>query len=79
MTSTRVGGGTKIILEHANYLTQRGHKIYLIAHEEKPTWFDLDEKVEFIRVPYNEIVGENIPKDVDLIISTTPSSILEFI
>lgn len=79
MTSTRVGGGTKIILEHANYLTQRGHKIYLIAHEEEPTWFGLDEKVEFIRVPYNEIVGENIPKDVDLIVSTTPSSILECI
>lgn len=79
MTSTKAGGGSKIILEHANYLTQRGHKIYIISHQDKPTWFELNNNVEFIQVPYENIVAESIPKDIDVIVSTTPSSIYECI
>lgn len=79
MTSTSAGGGSKIILEQANYLTNRGHKIYIISHQPKPAWFKLESMVQFIQVPYESIVAESIPKDADIIVSTTPSSIYECI
>lgn len=70
MTWTGVCGGTKIILEHANRLTNRGHKITLISHDVKPIWFNLDEKIEFIEVPWTEILCESIPKETDVIVAT---------
>ena len=38
MTWTGVCGGSKIILEHANKLSNRGHKITLISHDTRPDW-----------------------------------------
>lgn len=70
MTWTGVCGGSKIILEHANRLTNRGHKITLISHDNKPVWFNLNEKVEFIQVPWESVLCESIPKDTDVIVST---------
>lgn len=69
MTWTGICGGTKIILEHANRLTNSGHKITLISHDKKPTWFYMDKRVEFIQVPWGEILCSKIPK-CDLIITT---------
>lgn len=69
MTWTGVCGGTKIILEHSNRLTERGHKITLISHDSRPDWFNLNSKIEFIQVPWGEILGARIPK-CDLIVAT---------
>jgi glycosyltransferase involved in cell wall biosynthesis len=78
MTWTGICGGSKIILEHANKLTSRGHKITLISHDVKPTWFPLDEAVEFIEVPYEEVLCEKIPA-CDLIVTTYWREIYESI
>lgn len=69
MTWTEVCGGTKIILEHANRLVKLGHEVNLISHFQKPVWFPLDEKINFIQVPWKKILCESIPK-CDIIIAT---------
>ena len=78
MTWTGVCGGSKIILEHANKLTSRGHKITLISHDKKPIWFPLDERIEFIEVPWENVLCESIPK-CDLIVVTYWREIYEAI
>ena len=78
MTWTGVCGGTKIILEHANRLTKRGHKITLISHDKKPTWFPMSENIEFIEVPRIEILCSKIPQ-CDLIVTTYWREIYEAI
>ena len=78
MTWTGVCGGSKIILEHANRLTKMGHTITLISHFPKPNWFSLDEKVEFIQVPWENILCKSIPK-CDLIVATYWREIYECI
>lgn len=70
MTWTGICGGSKIILEHANKLSNRGHKITLISHDLKPKWFAIEGNVQFIQVPWNEILCEHIPKDTDVIVAT---------
>ena len=70
MTWTGVCGGSKIILEHANKLSNRGHKITLISHDTRPDWFPLEKKVQFIQVPWEEILCEQIPKETDVIVAT---------
>lgn len=70
MTWTGVCGGSKIILEHANKLSNRGHKITLISHDTRPNWFPLENEVQFIQVPWEEILCEYIPKETDVIVAT---------
>ena len=70
MTWTGICGGSKIILEHANRLTDIGHKITLISHDEKPTWFNLNENVEFIQVPWDKVLCQAIHHDTDVIVAT---------
>jgi glycosyltransferase involved in cell wall biosynthesis len=36
-----IGGGARILLEHANRLHVRGHDVLVIAHFPKPNWLDL--------------------------------------
>ena len=50
MTWTGICGGTKIILEHANRLSKRGHKITLVSHDKRPNWFEIDKQIDFIEV-----------------------------
>lgn len=76
---TGINGGAKVLFEYSNKLSRRGHKVYLISHGDAPIWFPLDEKVEFIKVPDQDIVGEYIPKDVDLIVCGTNTCIYEAI
>lgn len=78
MTWTGVCGGSKIILEHANKLTERGHKITIISHDEKPGWYRLNNNVEFIEVPWTQKLCEAIP-NCDLIIATYWREIYECI
>ena len=70
MAWTKTCGGSKIILEYANRLTQRGHLITIVTYDEKPNWFKLDERINFIKVAENEKIEDNIP-DSDLIIATS--------
>lgn len=78
MTWTGVCGGSKIILEHANRLTERGHKITIISHDEKPTWYMLNDDVQFIEVPWTQKLCKSIPT-CDLIIVTYWREIYESI
>lgn len=78
MTWTGVCGGSKIILEHANRLTLRGHKITIISHDKKPTWFEMNKNIEFIQVPWGEILCTRIPK-CDVIVATYWREIYECI
>lgn len=70
MAWTKTCGGSKIILEYANRLTQRGHLITIVTYDEKPKWFRLDEKINFIQVGENEKIENNIP-DSDLVVATS--------
>ena len=78
MTWTGICGGSKIILEHANRLVEMGHKVNLISHFPKPDWFTLDEKVNFIQVPWENVLCNSIPK-CDIIVATYWREIYECI
>ncbi len=78
MTWTGICGGSKIILEHANRLVSMGHKVNLISHFLSPDWFTLDERVNFIQVPWEDILCKSIPK-CDIIIATYWREIYECI
>lgn len=69
MTWTEICGGSKIILEHANQLVQRGHEVTIISHFPKPNWFPMDKKVNFIQVPWEQVLCKSIPK-CDVIVAT---------
>lgn len=78
MTWTGICGGSKIILEHANRLVSMGHKVNLISHFPSPDWFILDERVNFIQVPWKNILCNSIPK-CDVIVATYWREIYECI
>ncbi|MBQ9657788.1 MAG: glycosyltransferase family 4 protein [Clostridia bacterium] len=78
MTWTGVCGGSKIILEHANRLTKKGHKITLISHDKKPDWYKLESNIEFIEVPWENVLCKSIPK-CDIIVATYWREIYECI
>ena len=69
MTWTGICGGSKIILEHANKLTERGHKITIISHDERPEWFPINPNVTFMEISWKKRLGDCIP-NCDLIIAT---------
>lgn len=79
MTWTGICGGSKIILQHANRLVEKGHKITIISHYPYPNWFNLNKNVNFIQVPLEQILCENIPNDSDLIVTTYWREIYESI
>ena len=70
MVWTKVCGGSKIILEYANRLAKKGHKINIVTYDKYPTWFPLTKKVNFIEVPNNEDIINYIPKS-DVIVPTS--------
>ncbi len=70
MVWTKVCGGSKIILEYANRLAKKGHKINIVTYDEKPTWFPLLDEVNFIRVPNDEDIENYIPNS-DVVVSTS--------
>jgi glycosyltransferase involved in cell wall biosynthesis len=70
MVWTKICGGSKIILEYANRLSQRGHKITIVTYDEKPTWFALEEKIEFIQARKEQTLEENIP-ECDIVVATS--------
>ena len=70
MVWTKVCGGSKIILEYASRLAKKGHKINIVTYDEKPTWYPLSDKVNFIRVPNDEDIVNYIPKS-DVVVPTS--------
>jgi L-malate glycosyltransferase len=45
-----VGGGARILLEHANRLHDRGHDVLALAHFPRPDWFDLRARYRHVPV-----------------------------
>ncbi len=70
MVWTKVCGGSKIILEYASRLAEKGHKINIVTYDEKPTWYPLSDKVNFIQVPNNEDINNYIPES-DVVVPTS--------
>src|SRR5689334_23555144 len=65
MPRTGIGGGARILIEHANRLVDRGHEVVLLSHFDRPDWTEL--RAEFRRVPFGVELAEAIPA-CDLII-----------
>jgi glycosyltransferase involved in cell wall biosynthesis len=45
-----VGGGARVLLEHANRLCDRGHDVVVLAHFPPPDWFDLRARYRHVPV-----------------------------
>lgn len=78
MTSTEVCGVSKIILQQANRLIKMGYKVSIISHFPRPTWFPLEEAIEFTQVPWDTILCSAIKK-CDVIVVTYWREIYEAI
>lgn len=74
MIWTKVCGGSKIILEYANKIKERGHNITIVSYDKKPDWFNMNEKINFVQVPDNEDWKNYVP-DCDIIVATSWKSI----
>ncbi len=70
MVWTKTCGGSKIILEYANRLSKLGHKIKIVTYDQKPNWFPIDEKIEFIKLNPEQKMEDNIP-NCDLVVATS--------
>ena len=78
LTHVGICGGTKIIFEHVNYLCRYKHKVTLVAHFDKPTWFPIDPRVQYIQVPFDQELTMGIV-ECDLIVATYWREIAECI
>ena len=70
MVWTKVCGGSKIILEYANRLAKKGHKINIVTYDEYPNWYELSDKINFVKVPENEDIEKYIPNS-DVVVPTS--------
>lgn len=78
MVWTQVCGGSKIILEYANRLSKSGNDVTIVTYDNKPTWYNLDENIEFIQVPKNMTIEKAIPK-CDVVVVTSWKNIYDAI
>jgi len=69
MTWVGICGGSKIILQHCNLLVDRGHRVTIVCHFPKPSWFPLDVRIGFVQPPMGDVLCEYIPK-CDVIVAT---------
>src|SRR5689334_18128971 len=56
---TDVGGGARVLLEHANRLSARGHQVTVLSHFPRPDWFDL--RAPFVQVPFGVELAAPVP------------------
>lgn len=70
MVWTQVCGGSKVILEYANRISQKGHTVTLISYDRRPNWFPLNDSINFIQVPSNRDWKDFIPK-CDVLVATS--------
>ncbi|HLI15978.1 MAG TPA: glycosyltransferase family 4 protein [Acidimicrobiales bacterium] len=66
MPRTDVGGGARVLLEHANHLSALGLSVTVVAQGPPPDWFGL--RVPFVSVGYGEPPADAIPP-CDLIVA----------
>jgi glycosyltransferase involved in cell wall biosynthesis len=59
-----VGGGARILFEHANRLHDRGHDVLVLAHFPPPDWFPL-------RAPYR-----HVPVGIDITAALPPCDVV---
>jgi len=62
-----VTGGNQTLLNQANALIDRGHRVHIVTYTERPDYFTI--KAGVIQVPRNEPMSKHIPKS-DAVIST---------
>lgn len=70
MIWTKVCGGSKIILEYANKIREKGHNVTIVSYDQKPDWFNLDININFMQVPNNKDWKDYIP-ECDVIVATS--------
>jgi glycosyltransferase involved in cell wall biosynthesis len=63
---TDVGGGARVLFEHANRLAERGHEVTVVSHFPAPSWLDL--RAPFRHVPFGVELVEGVP-DCDVIVA----------
>ncbi|GAB3867295.1 glycosyltransferase family 4 protein [Dactylosporangium cerinum] len=56
---TNVGGGARVLFEHANRLLDRGHDVTVLSHFPPPVGFDL--RARFQQVPFGIELAEAVP------------------
>ncbi|WP_327007155.1 glycosyltransferase family 4 protein [Dactylosporangium sp. NBC_01737] len=56
---TDVGGGARVLFEHANRLHDRGHEVTVLSHFTPPAWFGL--RARFQQVPFGVELAETVP------------------
>ncbi|WP_433610093.1 glycosyltransferase family 4 protein [Dactylosporangium sp. CA-139114] len=56
---TDVGGGARVLFEHANRLAARGHEVTVLSHFPRPDWFDL--RAAFTQVPFGVELAAGVP------------------
>lgn len=67
MAHVATSGGVKIILDHANVLTDRGVKVTIVCHYPKPSWYPV--RCEYRQVPFQVELAAGIPP-CDVIVAT---------
>lgn len=70
MVWTHVCGGSKIILEYANRIQEKGHNVTIITYDVKPNWFTLNDDINFIQVPSDKDWKNYIP-ECDVLVATS--------
>ncbi len=66
MPRTDVGGGARIILEHATRLTVAGCRVTVLSHFPRPTWHRFS--ADFVQVPFGLELAEALP-ECDLVVA----------
>jgi glycosyltransferase involved in cell wall biosynthesis len=56
---TGVGGGARVLLEHANHLCRLGARVTVLSHFPRPDWFDL--VADFVQVPFGHQLCHSVP------------------
>ena len=59
MPRTGVGGGARVLLEHANHLCLLGASVTVVSHFPRPDWFDL--VADFVEVPFGHPLCQSVP------------------
>ena len=62
-----VTGGNQTLLQHTNYLTERGHDVSIVTYTDTPAWFEIKARV--IKVPHEQRMARYVPPS-DVVIST---------
>ncbi|MFQ5692394.1 MAG: glycosyltransferase [Nitrospinota bacterium] len=67
MATTNVTGGAKVIFEHVNRLTDRGHQVQVVSHQGPPQWMPL--RAPLIRADVRTPLSSMVPPS-DVVVAT---------